>query len=61
MVFFAIIVAFSRIWVGVHYPLDVVAGILNGVIIAVFTHYLLFKVKPITLLIERPIFQGQGG
>ncbi|MGE7762915.1 phosphatase PAP2 family protein [Peribacillus sp. NPDC097895] len=42
----AIIVAFSRIWGGVHYPLDVVEGILNGVIIAVFTHYLLFKVKP---------------
>ncbi|MED3996339.1 undecaprenyl-diphosphatase [Peribacillus frigoritolerans] len=57
----AIIVAFSRVWVGVHYPLDVVAGVLNGVIIAVFTHYLLFKVKPITLLIERPIFQGQSG
>ncbi|UNJ81272.1 phosphatase PAP2 family protein [Metabacillus dongyingensis] len=56
----AVVIAFSRIWVGVHYPLDVVAGILNGVIIALFTHYLLFKVKPITLLIERPIFQGQG-
>lgn len=58
--FLAIGVAFSRIWVGVHYPFDVVAGILNGVIIALFTHYFLFKLEPITLLIERPIFQGQG-
>lgn len=59
-VLLAIGVAFSRIWVGVHYPFDVAAGILNGTIIALFTHYFLFKLKPITLLIERPIFQGQG-
>lgn len=30
-------------------PLDVVAGILNGVIIAVFTHCLLSLVKPINI------------
>nr|WP_263326940.1 undecaprenyl-diphosphatase [Neobacillus sp. Marseille-Q6967] len=57
--FLALGVAFSRIWVGVHYPFDVVSGILNGIIIALCTHYFLFKVKPLTSLIERPIFQGQ--
>lgn len=59
-VFLALGVAFSRIWVGVHYPFDVVAGIFNGVMVALFTHNFLFKLKPITSLIERPIFQGQG-
>lgn len=57
--FLAIGVAFSRIWVGVHYPFDVVTGILHGIIIALCTHYILFKLKPFTSLIEKPIFQGQ--
>ncbi|MCM3393114.1 undecaprenyl-diphosphatase [Cytobacillus oceanisediminis] len=55
----AIMVAFSRIWVGVHYPLDVITGIFHGLIIAVYTHYFLFKLKPITSIIDRPIFHGQ--
>jgi undecaprenyl-diphosphatase len=58
--FLAIGIVFSRIWVGVHYPLDVIAGILNGTIIAYFTHYILFKMKPISQLIESSVFQGQG-
>jgi undecaprenyl-diphosphatase len=57
----ALAVAFSRIWVGVHYPLDVAAGILNGMIIALFTHHVLFKkAKLITSFINRPVFQGRG-
>ncbi|RJS59019.1 undecaprenyl-diphosphatase [Bacillus sp. PK3_68] len=56
----AVGVAFSRVWVGVHYPLDVMAGFINGLLIALFTHYILFKVPPITKLIQRPLFQGQG-
>jgi undecaprenyl-diphosphatase len=57
--FLALGVAFSRIWVGVHYPFDIVSGILIGIIIAFCTHYFLLKLKPLTSLIERPIFQGQ--
>lgn len=58
--FLAIGVAFSRIWVGVHYPFDVIAGFLHGLFIALFTHYILFKIPPITSLIKRPIFQNKG-
>jgi len=33
---FALVIAFSRISVGVHFPLDVLAGLLLGVLFAVF-------------------------
>lgn len=56
----AVGVAFSRVWVGVHYPFDVMAGFINGLLIALLTHYILFKIPPIANLIQRPIFQGQG-
>ncbi len=58
-VLLAIGIAFSRIWVGVHYPVDVVAGIINGSLVALFTHFFLFKLKSINSLIEKPIFQGK--
>ncbi|MBS4192789.1 undecaprenyl-diphosphatase [Bacillus sp. FJAT-49705] len=57
----AIGVAFSRIWVGVHYPFDVMAGFINGLLVALFTHYILFKTPLITSFIKRPIFQGKMG
>jgi len=31
-------IAFSRIWVGVHYPLDVIAGIILGTLISILFH-----------------------
>ncbi len=37
MAFLAMLVAFSRIYVGVHYPLDVVAGSLIGIMIGLLT------------------------
>lgn len=58
-VWLALGIAFSRIWVGVHYPFDVVAGIINGLMVALFTHYILFKLKITEILIEKPIFQGK--
>ncbi|MBW2992322.1 phosphatase PAP2 family protein [Candidatus Woesearchaeota archaeon] len=39
----AFLVAFSRIWLGVHYPLDVVGGVALGIIIAFITDYLFEK------------------
>ncbi|MED1863741.1 undecaprenyl-diphosphatase [Fictibacillus nanhaiensis] len=54
--FFAILITFSRVWVGVHYPFDVIAGALNGILIALITHFLLIRKKPIDVLLRRPIF-----
>ncbi|MQR94317.1 phosphatase PAP2 family protein [Fictibacillus phosphorivorans] len=54
----AILITFSRVWVGVHYPLDVIAGALNGILIALITHFLLIRMKPIAHLLRRPIFHS---
>ena len=35
-ILFAVLIAFSRVYIGVHYPGDVVAGALLGVIISIF-------------------------
>lgn len=32
-------IAFSRIWVGVHYPVDVIAGIVFGIFISLLVHH----------------------
>ncbi|GIP32801.1 undecaprenyl-diphosphatase [Paenibacillus sp. J2TS4] len=34
----ASIVSLSRIWVGVHYPLDILGGMMNGILCAVVIH-----------------------
>ncbi len=46
LMFWAVIVVYSRIYVGVHYPLDVLTGMLIGTLLAlIFTyfHKLLFR------------------
>ncbi|QEL82821.1 undecaprenyl-diphosphatase (plasmid) [Bacillus sp. JAS24-2] len=35
----ACLIAFSRVWVGVHYPLDVLAGVIIGCTTALSIHY----------------------
>lgn len=42
LIIWAVFVSYSRIYVGVHYPADVITGALVGIIIAVFC-YALFK------------------
>ena len=42
----AIIIAYSRIYLGVHYPLDVFGGILIGVIAALGCYWLIVKFRP---------------
>ncbi len=41
----ALLIGFSRIWTGVHYPADVAAGALVGALCAVGTRYLLLHFK----------------
>ncbi|MDR2824989.1 MAG: phosphatase PAP2 family protein [Prevotellaceae bacterium] len=41
----AIIVSYSRIYLGVHYPGDVVGGIIVGTLTALFFYFLLIKLK----------------
>lgn len=40
---FAAVVSFSRIWVGKHYPTDVIAGALLGIAISIFIYRFLRK------------------
>ncbi|MGG3522546.1 undecaprenyl-diphosphatase [Bacillus pseudomycoides] len=52
----AFCVAISRIWVGVHYPIDVVTGALVGIISALFVYWIapkLFFIKRLLGLYER--------
>ncbi|ERI11613.1 undecaprenyl-diphosphatase [Aneurinibacillus aneurinilyticus] len=44
-------VAVSRIWVGVHYPIDVVTGAFLGVISALFVYWLVPKLSSIKQLL----------
>ena len=40
LLFFALLVAYSRIYIGVHYPLDVLSGMIFGSIVGIFFIYI---------------------
>lgn len=50
-------ISLSRVWTGVHYPFDVIGGMIIGVSAAFFTHAFLprwsFITKPINLLVDQ--------
>ncbi|MBC2684689.1 undecaprenyl-diphosphatase [Bacillus toyonensis] len=48
----AFCVAISRIWVGVHYPFDVIIGALIGIISALFSYWLTPKITIIKQLLN---------
>ncbi|WP_028544714.1 undecaprenyl-diphosphatase [Paenibacillus taiwanensis] len=60
-------VAIARIWVGVHYPVDIGVGLLIGIIGAVFSYWLVPKLLFMTRLlkwyehVERRIWPMKGG
>ena len=45
----ALLVSYSRIYLGVHYPGDILGGMLIGVLSAFFCYGLLNKIKPVIL------------
>ena len=47
--FFALLMAFARIYAGVHYPQDVVVGLVDGAIVAVVLRFVL--VTPATRIV----------
>ena len=46
VIFWVLLVSYSRIYLGVHYPGDILGGITIGVLAAFFCYYLLFKLRP---------------
>lgn len=45
----AVIVSYSRIYLGVHYPFDILGGMLVGVMAALIAYFALKKLKPSSL------------
>jgi len=50
--FWAVLTCYSRMYLGVHYPLDILGGAIVGVAVAFFFYYLLLKLKPQSLKLD---------
>lgn len=46
LILWAIIVAFAQIYVGLHYPLDILGGFIAGSLCAVLSYLILLKISP---------------
>lgn len=46
----AIIVSYSRIYVGVHFPTDLLVGALVGILISIILYIFINKIKPLKLI-----------
>ena len=51
------LIAFSRVWVGVHYPFDVLTGAVLGCVLALFIHYVIFNTKLMRAITNLSIFR----
>jgi len=51
------LIAFSRVWVGVHYPFDVLTGAVLGCVLALFIHYVIFNTKIMRAITNLSIFR----
>lgn len=49
-VFFASLIAYSRVYLGVHYPLDVICGAILGVLLAYLVFYLSQRIPHLKLV-----------
>ncbi len=43
ILFWALLISYSRIYLGVHYPGDILGGIILGILTGVFSHYIVQK------------------
>lgn len=56
-IIFGMCIAFSRIWVGVHYPFDVLAGVILGLCTALLVHYRIMKLNLMNKITKYHLFQ----